>query len=87
MNDLNTINILERLEKYWRDFVLVFPWSTDLKEAVIASYPELPYYEPNHVTNIDVEKKAAKNLLKSIINHFVSIGSPVLWRARVRFFS
>lgn len=79
MKELNTIKILERLEEYWRDFVLVFPWATDMKEAVVASYPKLPYYEPNHAASINVDENAAKNLLRNIVKHFVSQGSPAVW--------
>ena len=79
MKRLSKTAILERLEKYWRDFVLVFPWATDMKAAVVASYPKLPYYEPNHAANINVEKNAARNLLDRIIQHFVSERSPAIW--------
>ena len=79
MKILNTNKTFKRLEKFWRDFVLIFPWSTDLKEAVMASYPKLPYYEPNHIVNINVEEEAFENLLRSVTSHFALAGSPTLW--------
>lgn len=92
MEKLSNIKILERLEKYWRDFVLVFPWAKDMKAAVCASYPKLRYYEPNHAAYINVNENAVKDLLKYIVKHFVSKGSPDIWfrispLARPEFFS
>ena len=79
MEELSNSKMLERLEQYWRSFVLSFPWATEMKEAVVASYPQLPYYEPNHAASIIVEERSAEDLLGKIMRHFVSKGAPAVW--------
>ncbi len=70
---------IARLEEYWRDFTLSFPWTKELDGAVVASYPKLPYYEPNHAGNINVDESAAEELLQKITKHLSTHGSPAIW--------
>jgi GNAT superfamily N-acetyltransferase len=78
MKDEDCLNI-ERLEGYWRDFVLSFPWTTNLDSAVVASYPKLPYYETNHVANINIDEDEAEDFLEEVTKDPVLHDSPTLW--------
>jgi len=78
MKERNSLTI-ERLEEYWRDFILSFPWTMELDGAVVASYSKLPYHEPNHAGNINVDESAAAELLEKITKHFSVQGSPAVW--------
>ena len=71
--------VIEKLEKYWHDFILSFPWAIDLDGAVVASYPKLPYYEPNHAATINVNEDAVADLWERIVKYSSARGFSSMW--------
>ena len=68
----------DRLERYWREIVLSFPQTKDVKGAVVACYPALPMPQANSAADINVKEDEAEGLLDRITRHFQSEGSSVV---------
>ena len=51
----------------------------NLDGAVVALYPKLPYYEPNHVANINVDEDEAEDFLERVTKNFVLHDFRTLW--------
>jgi len=67
---------VERLERFWRNFVLTFPpWATEMDGPVVICYPEVPIYPANHAADIDVSEDEAENMLKKVNEYFLLRGS------------
>ena len=73
---MNVLERVERLEEFWHNLVLTVPLAKDVSGAVVACYPELPILPFNHAADINVNESEAENLLKRVIKHFSSRGSP-----------
>jgi len=67
---------IKRLEKFWRNLVLAFPFTTDLKETVVIYYPEVPFFVLNHAADINVNEDEAENLLNKVTKYYKSRGFP-----------
>jgi len=67
---------IKRLEKFWRNLVLAFPFTTDLKGAVVTYYPEVPFFVLNHAADINVNEDEAENLLNRVTKYYKSRGFP-----------
>jgi len=67
---------VERLEKFWRNLVLAFPFTTDLKGAVVTYYPEVPFFLLNHAADINVNEGKAEDLLNRVTEYFKVRGFP-----------
>jgi len=63
---------IKRLEKFWHNILLTFPWTTDLNEAVLIYYPEVPFFVLNHAADINVNEDEAENLLNEVTEYFLS---------------
>ena len=70
---------VERLEQFWHNLVLTFPWETDVNGAVVTCYPEVPFWFFNHAADINVNEDEAEKLLNRVTKYFVSKGSPYIW--------
>lgn len=66
---------VERLERFWRNLLLAFPWATDVNGAVVTCYPKAPIYDVNHAADVNVNEDEAENLLKRVTQYFLSKGS------------
>jgi ribosomal protein S18 acetylase RimI-like enzyme len=69
---------IDRLERYWREIVLSFPQTKDLKGAVVVCYPALPMPQANSAADINVREDEAEGLLDRVTRHFQSEGSSVV---------
>jgi GNAT superfamily N-acetyltransferase len=78
LDGMINLRIVERLEQFWRNFVLTMPLAKAIKGAVVTCYPALPAFHFNHAANINVEDREAENLLKRVTKYFQSIGSTIV---------
>ena len=67
---------VDRLERFWRDFVRVFPETVEVEGATVAHFPQIPEALFNHVTDVNVPEGRAEVFLKTITDHFSSAGLP-----------
>jgi GNAT superfamily N-acetyltransferase len=67
---------VERLEKFWHNLILTFPWGTDVNGAVVTYHPEVPMLMFNHAADINVNEDEAENLLNRVTKYFLSRGLP-----------
>jgi hypothetical protein len=67
---------VDRLEQFWHDFVKVLPDTVKLEEATVAHFLQMPVTLFNHVTNVNVAENTAEAFIRTILNHFSSIGLP-----------
>jgi len=70
------VGSVERLEKFWRNLFLTFPWVTDVGGAVIVYYPDVPMFVLNHAADINVDEDEAENLLSRVMKYFSSRDFP-----------
>lgn len=70
---------IERLEKFWHNLVLTLPGAKDVNGAIVACYPEVPFYLFNHAADINVNEDEAEKLLNKVTKYFVLKGSPYIW--------
>lgn len=66
----------EKLEQFWHNMVLTFPWAKELKGAVVIYYPEVPIPQFNHAADINAGENEVENLLNRITKYFMSKDSP-----------
>jgi len=67
---------VKRLEQFWHDLILTFPWAKDVNGAFVICYPEIPMYPFNHAGDVNVNEDEAENLLNQVTEYFLSRGAP-----------
>jgi ribosomal protein S18 acetylase RimI-like enzyme len=67
---------VDRLERFWHDFVRVLPETVKLEGATVAHFLQMPVTIFNHVTSVNIAEDRAEVFIKTIINHFSSKGLP-----------
>lgn len=60
----------QKLEFYWQTVISSFGSKTDLGNATVACYPEIPLYVLNHAANINIQPERASEFVNEIEHHF-----------------
>jgi len=66
---------IKRLEDFWHNLLLSFPWSKDINGAIVNCCPQIPINVLNHAAGINVKEDRAEDLLNRIMEHFLSKGA------------
>ncbi len=61
-----------KLEKFWRDLILAFSSTENLRDAIIVCYPKAPFFAVNHAAAVNVHEEKAKGLLDTVEAYFRS---------------
>ncbi|MDH5795157.1 MAG: GNAT family N-acetyltransferase [Candidatus Bathyarchaeota archaeon] len=67
---------IEKLEEFWRSFVLASGWGEDVDGAVVTWCSDLPMHTVNHATDISVDRDEAEDLIDRVTTYFLSRGFP-----------